>query len=599
MMGGGGIGGFAAEELTRDEAKQVVRRLWSMLRPWHARIVVLLVAMVFQTLALLAGPRLVAYAIDSGMATGDMGAVNLAAITYLALALLSLSLARYTVWGLSVVGETFLQDLRQRVFHHMMTLGLDFFEREKTGVLVSRMTSDVDALQQLVQVGILSLAQNVLLFFGALVWIFLLSWQLALCVVVLLIPLYFGSRWFRRESNKAYLDVRDQIGRNLATLQEGLAGVRVVQAYGQEASYFERFNTTNEAQFDANLRAVKIATRFFPPVEFLGVAGVAVIIGVGGVMADNGIITVGTVAAFALYLSNLFEPVQQLSQNYNLVQAGGAALEKLFGLLDEAPSIAERPGAVDLPRTGSLTVRDVSFGYAEGPDVLNDVSLELSPGERLALVGPTGAGKSTLAKLMVRFYDPRHGDVSYGGVDLRDATLASLRERIVVVPQEGFLFFGNIRENIRIARYGATDADIDAAVAALGLTARFAALPDGLDTEVRERGTRLSAGERQLVSLVRAAVADPTVLVLDEATSSLDPGTEQAVEAALERLTEHRTVVVVAHRLTTAARADRVAVVDGGHLVELGTHDDLVRRNGRYAGLFASWAEGQALGRSA
>jgi ATP-binding cassette subfamily B protein len=592
-------GGFVAEQLTREEAKRVVGRLWRLLAPWHTHIFVLLAALVGQTLALLAGPRLVAYAIDSGMAKGDMGAVNVAGAAYLALALVSLVLARYTVWELSKVGERFLQDLRERVFHHMMSLGLDFFEREKTGVLVSRMTSDVDALQQLVQVGILGLAQNVLLFVGALVWIFVLSWQLALCVAVLLVPLWFGARWFRRESNVAYLDVRDQIGRNLATLQEGLAGVRVVQAYGQEDAYFERFSSTNEAQFDANLKAIKIATRFFPPVEFLGVAGIALIIGVGGVMADRGIVTVGTVAAFALYLSNLFEPVQQLSQSYNLVQAGGAALEKLFGVLDEVPSVAERPGAVDLPPSGSLTVRDVSFGYADGTDVLREVSLELAPGERLALVGPTGAGKSTLAKLMVRFYDPRDGEVGFGGVDLRDATLSSLRERIVVVPQEGFLFFGTIRENIRVARHAASDDDVDAAVAALGLAERFAALPDGLDTEVRERGTRLSAGERQLVSLVRAALADPTVLVLDEATSSLDPGTEAEVEAALERLTEDRTVVVVAHRLTTAARADRVAVVDDGHLVELGTHDDLVQRNGRYAGLFASWAEGQALGRSA
>jgi ATP-binding cassette subfamily B protein len=570
-----------------------------MLTPWRARIFLMIGALVVQTLALLAGPRLVAYAIDSGMAKGDIGAVNMAGAVYLALALVSLVLGRSTVWELSKVGERFLQNLRQRVFHHMMTLGLDFFERENTGVLVSRMTSDVDALQQLVQVGILSLAQNIFLFVGALVWIYILSWQLALCVTVLLVPLMFGARWFRRESNKAYLDVRDQIGRNLSTLQEGLAGVRVVQAYGQEEAYLERFATTNEAQFDANLKAIKIASRFFPPVEFLGVVGIAVIIGVGGVMADNGIVTVGTVAAFALYMSNLFEPVQQLSQSYNLVQAGGAALEKLFAVLDEVTSVAERPGAVDLPTSGPLTVRDVSFGYADGPDVLREVSLELAPGERLALVGPTGAGKSTLAKLMVRFYDPRRGAVSFGGVDLKDASLASLRERIVVVPQEGFLFFGTIRDNIRIARRGAGDADIDAAVEALGLTERFAVLPDGLDTEVRERGTRLSAGERQLVSLVRAALADPAVLVLDEATSSLDPGTEAAVEAALERLTEDRTVVVVAHRLTTAARADRVAVVDGGYLVELGTHDDLVRSNGRYAALFASWAAGQALGRSA
>jgi ATP-binding cassette subfamily B protein len=595
----GGGGGVADGSISRAEASQVVRRFWALMRPWRWKLLVLLFALIGQTAALLAGPALVKYAIDQGMNKGDIGPVNTAAIAYLVLAVVSLVLGRYSVWSLSKIGEKFLQDLRQRVFHHLMSLGLDFFEREKTGVIVARMTSDIDALQQLVQTGVIGMVQNLLLFVGALGWIFVLSWQLALCVVALLIPVFFGARWFRRESNRAYLDVRDNIGRNLATVQEGLAGVRVVQAYGQEEAYFERFNDANEAQFEANITTVRISNRFFPPVEFCGVAGLAVIIGVGGVMADNGLITVGTVAAFVLYMSNLFEPVQQLSQTYNQLQAAAAALQKLFELIDEVPSIDEVPGAVDLPEIGPLVVDDVSFGYGDGADVLRDVSLELAPGERLALVGPTGAGKSTLAKLMVRFYDPRRGSVSYAGVDLKHATLSSLRERIVVVPQEGFMFSGTIRDNIRIAKAGATDADVDAAVAALDLTERFDALSEGIDTEVRERGSRLSAGERQLVSLVRAALADPAVLVLDEATSSLDPGTEHAVEAALERLTDHRTVIVVAHRLSTAARADRVAVIDDGHMAELGTHDELVRREGRYARLFASWTAGQALGRSA
>jgi ATP-binding cassette subfamily B protein len=559
----------------------------------------LFLLLVVQTLSLLAGPRLVAYGIDSGMSKGKAGPVNAAAIAYLALAVVSLLVGRVVIWRLSKLGEEFLRDLRNRIFHHLMGLGLDFFEREKTGVVVSRLTSDIDALQQLVQVGMIGLAQNLLLFVGALIWIFVLSWQLALCVVVLLIPVAIGGRWFRNASNVAYLEVRDRIGRNLATLQEGLAGVRVVQAYGQEQAYYDRFEATNEAQFEANIQTLKIATRFFPAVEYAGIAGIAIIIGVGGVLADQGVITVGTVAAFVLYLSNLFEPIQQLSQTYNQVQASAAAMQKIFELLDVEPSITERPGAVDLPASGALLVDDVSFGYGDGRDVLRDVTLDIAPGERLALVGPTGAGKSTLAKLIVRFYDPRRGHVGYGGVDLRDASFHSLRERIVVVPQEGFLFSGTVRDNIRIGKRDATDAEVDAAVAVLDLTDRFAALPDGLDTEVRERGSRLSAGERQLVSLARAALADPTVLVLDEATSNLDPGTEQTVERALERLTESRTVVVVAHRLSTAARADRVAVVDDGGIIELGTHDELVRREGRYAALFASWTAGQALGRSA
>jgi len=295
-----------------------------------------------------------------------------------------------------------------------------------------------------------------------------------------------------------------------------------------------------------------------------------------------------------LYLNNLFEPVQQLGQLYNTLQSAAAALYKLFGLLDTKPSIGERPGAIDLPERGAFEVDHVSFGYADGPDVLHDVSLVVEPGERIALVGPTGAGKSTLAKLVARFYDPRSGVVRYGGVDLRDATLASLRARIVVVPQEGYLFAGTIRENVRVGRPSASDADVDAALEVLGIRDRFASLREGLDTEVRERGSRLSAGERQLVSLARAALADPPVLVLDEATSNLDPGTEQAVERALEALTERRTVFVVAHRLSTAARADRVAVVDDGRIVEIGPHEELVQREGRYASLWASWSSAQA-----
>jgi ATP-binding cassette subfamily B protein len=286
--------------------------------------------------------------------------------------------------------------------------------------------------------------------------------------------------------------------------------------------------------------------------------------------------------------------VQQLGQLYNTLQSAAAALNKLFGLLDTPASIGERPGAVDLPERGAFEVDGVSFGYADGPDVLHDVSVRVEPGERIALVGPTGAGKSTLAKLVARFYDPRSGSVSYGGVDLRDATLASLRKRIVVVPQEGYLFAGTIRENVRVGRPDATDEEVDAALEVLGIRERFASLREGLDTEVRERGSRLSAGERQLISLARAALVDPPVLVLDEATSNLDPGTEQTVERALEALTERRTVFVVAHRLSTAARADRVAVVDDGRIVEIGPHDELVQREGRYASLWASWSSSQA-----
>lgn len=585
----GGARTVAEETLDRAQAEQVLRRLRGMLRPHRRAIVLAVVVLAVQTACILAGPLLVRRGIDTGIKAGDTGALNQSALMYLGVALLALVLGRISIMLVARVGESFLRGLRVRVFDHLTTLGLDFFEREKTGRLVARMTSDVDAMQELVQMGLTALVQNVLLFVGALVAILLLSWQLALCILVLVPPLVIGTRWFRRRANAAYLEVRERIGHNLATLQEGLAGVRVVQAYGQESAFSARFEETNEALHDANRDTSRITVRYFVFVEYLGVLGVAVIVGVGGWFTDRGIVTVGTLAAFVLYLNNLFEPVQQLGQIYNTVQSAGAALAKLFGLLDTRASIAEPEDAVDLPETGAVVLDRVSFGY--GADlVLRDVTMEVRVGERLALVGPTGAGKSTLAKLVARFYDPRHGTVSYGGVDLRDASLASLRRRIVVVPQEGYLFHGTIRDNVRVGRPEASDADVEDALAELGILERFKALPEGLDTEVRERGSRLSAGERQLVSLARAALADPSVLILDEATSNLDPGTERAVELALERLTEQRTVIVVAHRLSTAARADRVAVVDAGRLVELGTHEELVGREGRYAKLFASWS---------
>jgi ATP-binding cassette subfamily B protein len=586
------------ETLTRDEASQLMRRLLRMLKPYRWRILLAALVLMGQAACLLGGPLLVKYGIDHGLLSnggkGDAHALNMAVLAYLGLAITGFFFGRAAIILVARVGEGFLREMRNRLFRHVMSLSLDYFDGEKTGKIVARMTSDIDALQELISQGLVLFVQNAFIFVGAVIVLLVISWQLALGVLVIVPPVYFGSRWFRRVSNAAYLEVRDRISTNLSTLQESLEGVRVVQAFGREESFVQKFNRTNEDQYHANMRTVKISSKYFPIIEYAGVAGTAVIIGYGGWLSTRGLITVGTVVAFVLWLNNLFEPINQLSQLYNTVQSAGAAMNKIFGVFDTHATVRERPGAVDLPRSGDVDVEAVTFAYGDNEPVLHDVTLHIADGERLALVGPTGAGKSTLAKLVARFYDPIAGAVRVGGVDLRDATIASLRHRIVVVPQEGFLFAGTLRDNVRVGRPEATDGDVDDALRVLGLFDRFAAFPEGLDTEVRERGSRLSAGERQLVSLARAALADPVVLILDEATSNLDPGTERSVEQALERLMHGRTVVVVAHRLSTAARADRIGVVYDGRLAELGSHGELVARGGHYATLYEAWAAHQA-----
>ena len=550
-----------ADRLDREAARLVLGRALSMLRPYRRQVTTALVLMVVWTLCVLAGPLLVRFGIDQGISKGDARAA-----------------------------EGFLRDLRVRVFDHLQVLSMPFYDREKAGVLVSRMTSDVDSLAELVQMGLVMFLMNGLLLVLSVIVLAIVSWQLLLVCLIAVPLVVVASVRFQRESNRAYLRVRDRIGQTLSRLQEGIAGVRVIQAYGREELTVDRFTDQSRSLYDAHMRSVRAQAWYLPVIEFAGLGTTALVVGVGGWLTIRDVVTIGTIAFFLLTLNNLFEPVQQLSQLFNMLQSAGAGLRKLFELLDTAVDVPEEPGAVDLPERGEVVVDHVTFGYAGAAPVLHDVSLTIAPGERLALVGPTGAGKSTLAKLVARLYDPSEGAVRFGGVDLRAATLSSLRRRVVVVPQEGFLFHGTIRDNVRVARAGATDEEVERALREVGVLERFAALPEGLDTEVQERGSRLSAGEKQLVSLARAALVDPALLVLDEATSSLDPGTELLVERAMDRIMRGRTVVVIAHPLSTAERADRVGVVSGGRHVEVGTHDDLVADEGHYAALFATWA---------
>jgi ATP-binding cassette subfamily B protein len=583
------------DRLDRRQAAGVMRRAVRHLRPYRGELLLGLLVLVAATACMVAPPLLFGMAIDH-LGKGNGGVyLDRIALAVAGAAIGAWIFGRAQINIVTRVGEKFLRDLRQRAFDHLLAMSLGFFDNEKTGRLVSRMTSDIDTMEDLVQQGLVVFVTQGLVFAFTVGILIYLSWSLALVCLVALPPVLAASIWFRNHSNRAYLNVRDTVSQTLTTLQEGLSGVRVVQAFTREESVVRRFGVHNRAQRDANLRAAKISSLYFPVIEGSGVLTTAAIVGLGGVFVHRGLITVGTVAAFAIYLTNLFEPIQQISQMFNIVQSAAAGLAKLYGLLDTPSPVQERQAAVDLPERGAVELDDVTFAY--GPDlppVIKDVSLTVEPGERLALVGPTGAGKSTLAKLVARFYDPVAGSVRFGGTDLRDASLISMRQRITVVPQEGHLFGGSIADNVRLGRGDATDAEVAEALRAVGGYERFASLPEGLGTEVREGGSRLSAGERQLVSLARAFLSDPRVLILDEATSSLDPGTEADIEQAVEALMVGRTVIIIAHRLSTAERADRIAVVDEGALQELGTHPELVSLGGRYAALYESWTGGLA-----
>ena len=580
------------DRLDADAAKQVMRRAARMAAPFKRTVLSAIGFTAITTLGLLMGPVIVRYGIDDGIKPADSGTLRTAVIAYIIVVSIAYVSSRQQYIFINRAGEGFLRLLRIRVFGHIQKQSLAFFDRNKSGVLVARMTADIESMAELVQWGLLQFVSAALLLTFSFILLLILSWQLTIVALLVMPVIVIASRKFQRDSNAAYLDVRDNVGSNLSTLQEGITGVRVIQAYAREPEQTRRFEESNRGLFRSHLHSLRVSTWFFGLVEASGVIASALAIGIGGWLVNRGDVTVGTAIAVLLLLAQLFEPVQQLSQLYNTVQSSTAALDKLFGILDTTPDVAD--GDLALPASGAVAVSGVGFRYPETESlVLDDVSITVANGERLAVVGATGSGKSTLAKLMARLYDPTAGTITFGGVDLRDATIGSLRQRVVVVPQEGFLFGGTIADNVRVARADASDDDVRAALDAIGALDRFEQFEEGIHTEVRERGSRLSAGERQLVSLARAALVDPAVLVLDEATSNLDPGTEVIVEHALESLMGSRTTIVVAHRLSTIRRADRIAVIDAGKLAELGTHDELLAINGRYAKLTNAWASSQ------
>jgi len=567
----------------------VNEHVWPLVRRRLSTIAAVTAAVLLSTAATVAGPYLISYAIDEGLVDGDESALQQVALAFLALALVKPLLQRFIVLRTARAGEGFLADLRTATYNRLQDLSLPYFEGERAGVLVSRLTADVQSLTTFVRMALPEIVTNLILLVATLVVLVLLSAKLLLFALVSL-PIVLGA-WavYHRRSEPAYLAIRDTVGTTLAALQERFAGVRVIQAFRRERDAFAGYEERSHEQIAAYKRASYVNIGFFPLIAFAQAIALSGVLVGGAVLYDRGEISIGTMAAFVLYVASLFEPVARLAEWFSELRSGQAALKKIVGVLETPVAVPEHAEPSALPQSGDHSADEVAFAYDEGRLVLEEVAIAVVPGERVALVGPTGAGKSTFAKLLTRKYDPLGGAVAFGEVDLRAASYESLRSRIVFVPQEGHLFTGSVADNVRLARPDAGIEEVRDALRSIGALERFERLPDGLDTDVRSRGVRLSAGERQLVSLARVLLADPAVIVLDEATSSVDPGTERAVERALSVVAKGRTVITIAHRLSTAARADRVAVLSDGRLVELGAHDDLVARGGFYAQLWQSW----------
>lgn len=595
-----GVAGEQSDALTRSAVSLLQKRsrtlLWSLLRPYRGRLGIASALIVLSTLADLAVPFLIGRAIDDGIRPhigepgfpSQLGAI-LSAL-FVAMATEAMTLRSFV----TIVGrltQDVLRDVRRRVFDHFQRLSLSFYERYTSGRVIARLTSDIDSITELLQTGLNDLVSNVLALFGITIVLVALDLPLAAATLAVFPLVVLFARWFSRRAQVVYRTTRRTVALVIVHFVESLGGIRAVQAFRREPRNQAIMDDVNRQYCAANLESIRLLSIFSPGLALLGRVSTMTVLLFGGYRVARGDLTIGVLLAFVIYVRRFFEPLVELSQVYNLLQAAGAAFDNLSGVLDEQPSVPEPIRPKEPARAeGAVTFERVTFAYRETP-VLHELSLEIPAGQTLALVGQTGAGKTTIARLVSRFWDPTDGRVLLDGVDLRDISDATLRRHIAMVTQESFLFSGTVADNIALGRPDATRDEIVAAADAIGARGFVEALPNGFDTDVRKRGGRLSAGQRQLVSFARAFLADPRVLILDEATSSLDIPSERLVQHALRTLLADRTAIIIAHRLSTVEIADRVLVVDAGRVVEDGPPSELTQGSGRYAALHAAWRE--------
>ena len=579
-----------AQEKTYDS--RLVKRLMVYVAVYKREFLLSLILIVVTSVMSVGTPWIIQRAIDEGIRAGNVGTLRFWTFLFLGAIALEWVASRARLTVMAYAGTRIVTDIRSQLFRHLHTLSMGFFNDYSVGRLMSRLISDVSVLQDFVTWSITGLARSAFILIGIIVAMLFLNWQLALVTFAVMPAMIALTNYFRRYVRQAYRAARQRLSLINGFLNESITGIRVTKSFSREQANSRHFEDLNRSYFDANVRTTQLAAYFFPGVDFIGSLATALVVGVGGWLILGDQLTAGVLAAFVIWVDRFFEPIRELSRRYYTFQAAMAASERLFALLDTEPDLKDAPEAFTLPPiAGRVDLENVHFNYKDDEPVLRGVTITAEPGERVALVGETGAGKSTVIRLIARFFDATGGAVLIDGHDVRDVTQASLRAQLGIVLQDTFLFDGTIRENIRYGRLDATDADVEAATVAVGADEFIRKLSDGYNTQVGENGVNLSVGQRQIVSFARALLADPRILILDEATSSIDTTTERQIQAGLERLLKGRTSFVIAHRLNTIVNSDKIVVLDQGQVLEEGNHEELLARQGRYHQLYTmQWA---------